>query len=90
MNKKIKDLRRQAHALKPVVIIGQQELSDTVQAEIDCALTAHELIKIRVNATDAEHRQGLIDAICTVQKATFVQKIGHVATIFRKNPDEAK
>ena len=44
-------LRAKAHELSPVVIIGDKGLSDTVVAEVDRALRAHELVKVKA-ATD--------------------------------------
>jgi RNA-binding protein len=40
-------LRSQAHHLKPVVMIGQHGLKDSILAELDIALDAHELVKVR-------------------------------------------
>ena len=47
-----KALRTKAHSLKPSVMIGQNGLTDTVLAEIDNALNAHDLIKIRIRGVD--------------------------------------
>ena len=84
MNKQLlKTLKQRAHALKPVVIIGSQALSPGVHAEIDRALNDHELIKIRVNASDKEQRSELIHAICHEQRAELIQQIGHTIVIYR-------
>jgi len=79
-------LRARAHALKPVVITGQAGLTDAVLKEIDLALGYHELIKVRLNAPDREMRQEMIDRICANLAAERIQTIGHVLTIYRKNP----
>lgn len=80
-------LRKSAHALKPVVIIGNRELADSVIAEIDQALNAHELIKIRVNAESKEARQVLIDQISEKTDAVLIHTIGHIAVFYRKNQE---
>ena len=49
-------LRGLAHSLKPVVMIGASGLTENVIAEIDASIEHHELIKVRVNATDREER----------------------------------
>ena len=41
-------LRKNSYSLKPVVIIGQNGLTDAVLSEIDASLNAHELIKIHI------------------------------------------
>lgn len=83
-------LRQQAHHLKPVVIIGNNGLTDAVQHEIDMALTAHELIKVRLNAPDSETKQQYVDTICAANNARCVQVIGHVLTVYRENPEKHK
>ncbi len=44
----IRQLKKLAHHLKPVVLLGQQGLSDNVINEIDLSLDAHELIKVKL------------------------------------------
>lgn len=83
-----KQLVTHAHQLNPVVIIGANGLTDAVLAEIDTALNAHELVKIRVNATDREERSQMIEQISQDAGAQLIHRIGHVATFFRKNPQK--
>jgi RNA-binding protein len=78
-------LKGRAHALKPVVLIGNQGLTAAVSKEIDRALNDHELIKIRVASNDRELRRALISEICTAQGAELVQLIGNIGVLFRKN-----
>lgn len=81
-------LRGLAHHLKPVVIIGNQGLTDAVQLEIEQALLTHELIKIRVNAKDKSERRTMIHQICEERDAKLVQTIGHLAVIYRKSEEK--
>jgi RNA-binding protein len=83
-------LRGLAHHLKPVVMVGQDGLKATVLAEVDAALTAHELIKVKVAAADREERAALIAEIAAASGAERVQSIGHVAVLFRRNPKKPK
>ena len=57
-------LKAQAHALKPVVMIGQNGLTDAVVRETDRALKAHELIKIRVRNDDRDERALFAQTFC--------------------------
>ncbi len=82
-------LRGLGHALKPVVITGNAGLTETVLAEIDQALTYHELIKVRVNAADRAQRAAMIGAICDHTKGQPIQCIGHILLIFRRNPKKS-
>jgi RNA-binding protein len=80
-------LKALAHSRKPVVIIGGNGLTPAVLAEIDTALAHHELIKIRVNAADREQRERWIAELCAALASEQVQRVGHVATLFRRNPE---
>jgi RNA-binding protein len=43
-----------------------------------------------VAAEDRDERAEMIDRICTRSAAQLVQRIGHVAVLFRRNPDQPK
>ena len=55
-NIKKKELRKKAYSLKPFVMIGQHGFTDAVLSEINIALNAHELIKIRIRGGDRKKR----------------------------------
>lgn len=76
-------LRALAHARRPVVTTGQKGLTRTVLAEIDGALTHHELIKIRLNVADRDAREAMTREICTDTSSEWVQSIGRIAVIYR-------
>ena len=82
-----KHLRRLGHALKPIVMIGASGASPAVVAELDNALDHHELVKIRVRAADRAARDALLDDVVAAAHATLVQRIGHVALIYRPAPE---
>lgn len=79
-----KFMRAKAHSLKPVVITGQNGITHSVLNEIDLALEHHELIKVRVNASDREDRKAMTAQICADSSAELIQAIGHVITLYRK------
>ncbi len=76
-------LKSLAHALKPVVILGDKGLSENVQAEIDGALEAHELIKIKLHSSDKSHRDTLIESAAKEAKAKVIGTIGKIAILYR-------
>ena len=86
-NPQKRHLKALAHHRKPVVIIGDSGITPAVLHEILLALDHHELIKIRVNAEDRESREAMIEEICATAEATLIQRIGHIATLFRRNPE---
>ncbi|EGV36400.1 ribosome assembly RNA-binding protein YhbY [Neisseria weaveri] len=83
--KQILELKAQAHHLNPVVMIGQHGLTDSVIKETDSALTAHELIKVRVLGDDREERIEICNALCEAVDAQLVQHIGKLLVLYRKN-----
>lgn len=83
-------LRARAHHLHPVVAVGQQGLTPAVLKEIDVALRAHELIKVRVFGDDRAAREALLDAICTTLEAAPVQHLGKLLVVFRPRPEGPK
>jgi putative YhbY family RNA-binding protein len=79
-------LRARAHALHPVVAVGHQGLTPAVVREIDVALTAHELIKIRVHDDDRDVREDMLARVCTELAAAPVQHLGKLLIVFRPTP----
>lgn len=81
--KTLRKYRSIGHHLDPVVIVANG-LTDNVTAEINRALSDHELIKVRIVAEDRDDRKAVIDEICATQQAELVQVIGKIALIYRK------
>ena len=84
-----KKLKALAHALNPVVMIGQAGLTDAVLNEINLALDAHELIKVKIRA-ERDERRDISSQICVTTQAELVQSIGQIAVLYRKNPNIKK
>jgi putative YhbY family RNA-binding protein len=82
-----KSLRARAHKLDPVVQIGAKGLTDEVMGEIERALKAHELIKLRAPGLERDARGRVFSLICRKTAAELVQQIGKVLVIFRKNDE---
>ena len=80
----MKSLKQRSHHLEPVILLGSKGLTDAVHKEIEIALHAHELIKIKLASRDKSEKQKLAEAICEKHGATLVTQIGHVITIYRK------
>jgi RNA-binding protein len=83
-----KALKAKAHKLDPVVQIGDKGLTAQVIAEIDRALHAHELIKVRAATLDRNAREEVFEQIAEKTQAQAVQHIGKVFVLFRKKNDE--
>lgn len=81
-------LKGLAHHLNPVVMLGNNGLTEGVLAEIDNALNHHELIKVKIAGAERDEKQLIINAIVRETQAVEVQTIGHILVLFR--PSEEK
>ena len=79
-------LRGRAHRLDPVVWIGADGLTAAVLGELERALKAHELIKVRVMVGDGDTRERLLGEICAATDSSPVQHIGKVLVVYRERP----
>ena len=80
-------LKGLAHPLKPVVMIGNNGLTEGVIAEVEQALEHHELIKIKIAAEERETKNLIVEAIVRETKATNVQVIGKTLILYRASPE---
>ena len=85
-----RDHRAQAHHLDPVVMIGADGLTPAVQKEIDAALNAHGLIKVRVFGDDRAAREALYQQLADDLNAAPIQHIGKLLVFWRPQPDKEK
>ncbi|MET0985327.1 MAG: YhbY family RNA-binding protein [Steroidobacteraceae bacterium] len=88
--KQRKYLRSLAHGRDPIVMIGQSGLSKAVTHELDTALTAHELVKVRARVGDRDERDLLLDKLATETGSELVQRIGNVGVFFRQRAEKSR
>ncbi len=81
-----KYLRGRGHALKPLIIVGDAGLSESVLAEYESTLAHHELIKVKLRTSDRDARTEMINKLCNEHDALLVQRTGNVALVYRANP----
>jgi len=79
----IRFLRKQAHDLKAWMQVGEKGISPAFLAELGEMLERHELLKIKVGAEDRQQRADLIAALVAASGSVLVQRIGHVAVIYK-------
>lgn len=82
-------LRSEAQELSPVVYIGKNGLTDSVAAALDEALSAHELVKVRFQASKDETRP-ISETLAEKTESTLVATTGFTAVFYRRNPDPEK
>lgn len=89
LNKKqIQHLKGVAHPLKPIVLLGNNGLTEAVVAEIDYALNHHELIKVKIPTEDHETKALIVEAICREANAIKIQVIGKTLVIYRQSAEK--
>lgn len=79
-------LKARAHGLEPVVHIGHAGVTDAVLAEVERALTAHELIKVRAGGQDRDERAAVLETLVARTGAAVVQTVGKVMVLWRPAP----
>ena len=89
-NEQKKQYKSIGHHLKPVLIVSENGLTEGVQAELDRALSDHELIKVQLRITERDDRRAVTEELCKIGNCELVQSIGKMALIYRKNPNVNK
>ena len=85
-----KDKRADAHHLGPVVLIGAEGLTPAVRREVDAALNAHGLIKVRVFSDERETRENILATLADSLNAAPIQHIGKLLVLWRPVPPKEK
>lgn len=85
-----KHLRRLAHPLHPVVMIGERGNLDAIANELNSALTAHELVKVRARLSDRESRDSAFTQLTQQTASELVQRIGNVGVFYRERKDKPR
>ena len=88
--KQRKYLRGLAHSRDPVVLIGQGGLTPAVTKEVDIALGAHELVKVRARLGDRDDRNAAFEQLVKETQSVLVQRIGNVGVFYRAHKDKPK
>jgi RNA-binding protein len=82
-----KFLRGLGHELKPVIMVGDAGLTESLFNEFCSTIEHHELIKVRVRVGDRKRRDGIISELCEKGSAELVTRIGNVALVYRRNEE---
>jgi RNA-binding protein len=81
-------LKARAHALEPIVSVGNAGLTQAVIAEAERALAKHELIKVKVQIDDRARRKQIGDEMGAATDAAVVHRVGKIVILFRPKPDD--
>ena len=86
-----KFLRGLAHALKPVVFVGQKGVTQTLIESTEQAFQRHELIKVKfIDFKEKKQKQEIAAVIERKTRSQLAGMIGHIAIFYRQHPDPDK
>lgn len=85
-----KFLRGLGHQLKPVIVIGDSGLSESLLKEFESTIDHHELIKVRIRAGDRKSRDDTIRSLCEQSESSLITRTGNVALVYRCNEDRCR
>ena len=88
-NREKKLLRKLSHDLKPLIRIGKNGVTPATIANIDRALTDHELVKIKY-LEHKDQKKTLTRRITEETRSTLIDQIGNTATLYRETPTTQK
>lgn len=88
--KQRKYLRRLAHPLNPVVMLGNAGLTDSIVKEAERALHDHELIKVSARLGDRESRDAALGTLAQRTASELVQRVGNVGVLYKRSDRLAK
>ena len=88
--KQKKHLRRLAHPMNPIVMLGNAGLTESVVNELDRALIDHELVKVTARLGDRTARNAALGSLAQRTSSEIVQRIGNVGVFYRRRKDLPK
>jgi RNA-binding protein len=88
--KQKKHLRRLAHPMRPIVMLGNAGLTPAVTQELERALSDHELVKVSARVGDRSTRDAALDDLAKQTSSEIVQRIGNVGVFYRRSQELPK
>lgn len=86
-NTELRRLKGIGHQLKPIVMIGNNGITENILQEVERALTDHELVKIKLPAGSKQERDELGNQLANSVQAELIHNIGRMALLLRRNPN---
>jgi RNA-binding protein len=83
--KQKKHLRRLAHPMNPVVMLGNAGLTPGVVKELERALTDHELVKVSARVGERSVRDAALNDLAQQTSSEIVQRVGHIGVFYRRS-----
>jgi RNA-binding protein len=81
-----KALRAAGHHLSPVVQVGKEGVTAAVLHQLDVALRAHELVKVKVGSESPEDRFETAARVAAGPGMQLAQLLGRTLLVYRMHP----
>lgn len=82
--KQVRYLRGLGHHLRPVVMVGKEEVNDRLLASVEEALEGHELIKVKLQEGCIMDRKEVAQTLSERTGAAVAQVLGNTILLYRK------
>ena len=79
-------LRALGHSLHPIVLVGNRGVTEGLIENLDNALTAHELVKVKVH--DAGSIEGVVAGLHVATQSHVVGRLGKTVLFYRRHPKD--
>jgi len=85
--RQVRFLRGLGHHLNPLAMVGREGITENLVSSVDQILTAHELVKIKVQNTASLEREEAAQSLAQETGSAIVQMLGKTFLLFRENKD---
>lgn len=83
-------LRAAGHHLAPVVQVGKEGVTEAVVRQLDGALWAHELVKVKIGTESPEARHAAAERLGAEAGAQVAQVLGRTVLVYRRHPEKPR
>ena len=83
-------LRAAGHHHAPVVQVGKEGVTDAVVRQVDEALRAHELVKVKVGSEAPQDRFESAERLGELAGAGIAQVLGRTVLVYRRHPERPR
>ena len=84
--KQRRHLRALGHHLSPVLHIGHDGVTDSLVANANSQLAAHELIKVKVSESSPLPRHDAASQLASATNSALAQVLGRTFLLYKPNP----
>ena len=83
-------LRAAGHHRSPFVQVGKEGVTEAVVRQLDEALLAHELVKVKIGTESPEDRFEAAERLGAEAGAQIAQILGRTVLLYRKHPEKPR